>query len=130
MVDTSLKAKYMLYLTPMALCTGMYAAAHGLWVLAFAEWALVASSLYYWSHHMCAWRRTVDMVVVQLSLATHLYFTLRYRSWNALNCYGLAMFSYIAGVYYNSYIAHAFVWMLGCIANVILITNLRVAYKI
>lgn len=125
MVETSLKAKYMLYLTPMAFCTGIYAATHGLYVLAFAEWALVASSVYYWSHHMCAWRRTLDMVVVQLSLAIHLYFAMRKRSWTALKFYGLAMFSYIAGVYYNSYIAHAFVWMFGCVANVFLIADLR-----
>lgn len=115
---------WMLYITPMALFTGIYAAICNLWILAFAEWALVTSSVYYWSHYICRWRRCIDMVVVQLSLYTHLYFTLRYQSLFALKFYGLGITSYAIGVYYNSFIAHSFVWIFGCIANVFLINSL------
>jgi hypothetical protein len=119
------KASYMLYLTPLVLFTGFCAALNNLWVLAFAEWALFASSIYYWSHHVCKWRRLVDVIVVQASFYVHLYFALRYESWEALKFYAMASSSYIVGVYCNSYIAHGFVWIFGCIANLLLIKYLK-----
>ena len=38
---------WMLYLTPMAFLTGIYAVYCNLWILMLAEWSLVGSSIYY-----------------------------------------------------------------------------------
>jgi hypothetical protein len=115
---------WMLYLTPMAFFTGMYAIHCRLWILMIAEWSLVASSIYYWSHHIDDWRRRLDMIVVQLSLYTHLYYSLYHSSYYSLSLYTFGMGSYIIGVFYNSYIAHAFVWVFGCTANIVLTNGL------
>ena len=89
-----------------------------------AEWSLVASSIYYWSHSMNDWRRKVDMIVVQLSLYTHLYYSIYYSSYYSLTFYSFGIGSYILGVIYNSYFAHALVWVFGCSANVLLTNGL------
>ena len=117
-------AHWMLYLTPMAFLTGIYAAKYSLWVLSVAEWSLVVSSVFYWLNHHDGWRRNVDMIVVQLSLYTHLYYVVRYSSYNAFALYILAMSSYIVGCIYNTNFAHAFVWIFGCAANVVLVNDL------
>ncbi len=115
---------WMLYLTPMAFFTGIYAVYCNLWILMLAEWSLVASSIYYWSHHINDWKRKIDMIVVQLSLYIHLYYAIYYSSYYSLTFYTFGMGTYIIGVVYNSYFAHALVWVFGCSANIFLTTGL------
>jgi hypothetical protein len=90
----------------------------------FAEFSLVASSIYYWSHPINCWRRKVDMVVVQLSLYVHLYYAMYHLSYSSLTFYTFGMGTYIVGVVYNSYFAHALVWVFGCTANIFLTNGL------
>ena len=45
---------WMLYITPIAALTGIYAFDNNIYTLAIAEWILVASSVLYWSDPRCS----------------------------------------------------------------------------
>lgn len=115
---------WMLKVTPLAGFTGIYAAFHGLWILAVAEWFLLASSVYYWSNPKVQFRRSVDMTVVQLCLYTHLYYAWSTSSEWAFAMYFCGCSSYILSVYLNSFFTHVFVWLFGCTGNIILVHHI------
>ena len=112
---------WMLYITPLASITGIYAWKSKLYYIAIAEWFLVASSIYYWSRCKDEFRRYVDMVVVQLSLYVHLAYIFAYGCIIAFIMYFIAMVAFGLGHQYDSNIFHSFVWIFGCIGNYFLI---------
>ena len=114
----------MLYITLTAVLTGIYAFYKDIYILAIAEWILVASSILYWSDPYCSWKRIVDMCIVQASLFIHLYYVYLYKDMTSLLLYLLGVCSFIAGHLLNSNIAHSFVWWFGCAGNISLINNI------
>ena len=118
------KPHWMLYITPLAALTGIYAFNNNIYTLAIAEWILVASSVLYWSDPRCSWKRIVDMCVVQTSLFIHLYYVYLYKDMTSLLLYLLAICSFILGHLLNSNIAHSFVWWFGCAGNFNLLNNI------
>ncbi len=115
---------WMLYITPIAALTGIYAFVNNINTIAIAEWIVVASSVLYWSDPRCSWKRIVDMFVVQASLFIHLYYVYLYKDMESLLLYLLAVCSFIVGHLLNSNIAHSFVWWFGCAGNISLINNI------
>ena len=116
---------WMLYITPAAALTGIYAFANNIYTLAIAEWILVASSVLYWSDPCCSWKRIVDMCVVQVSLFIHLYYVYLYKDITSLLLYLLGICSFMVGHLLNSNMAHSFVWWFGCAGNISLINNIK-----
>jgi hypothetical protein len=117
-------AHWIRYLTPMFFITSVYAAKCGFPILSFAEWMVGFSSLYYWSNYSCNFRRTVDIVIVQISLYIHIYFSIRYKSTKSLYCFGLLAIFYFIGRAYDSIAAHVLVWIFGTLGAIILINHL------
>jgi len=115
---------WMLMITPLAFITGVYAWYNDLKILAIAEWCLVASSIYYWSKHTDQLRRQIDMIVVQLSLYTHIAYIIWYSCYIVLLLYFCSMIAFGLGHYFDSNIAHSFVWIFGCIGNYLLSKNI------
>ena len=112
---------WMLFITPLAGLTGIYAWYSNLKYLAIAEWCLVASSIYYWSSCKDQFRRYVDMIVVQLSLYVHLAYVFTYGCMIGLTMYFCSMIAFGLGHKYDSNFCHSFVWIFACIGNYILI---------
>ena len=123
--NLSCKPHWMLYITPTAALTGIYAFYKKIYVLAIAEWILVASSILYWSDPCCNWKRIVDMCVVQVSLFIHLYYVYLYKDITSLLLYLLGICSFMVGHLLNSNMAHSFVWWFGCAGNISLINNIK-----
>lgn len=122
--DNCIKMHWMLYITPLAFFTGIYNWYNDLKILAFSEWFLVASSIYYWSKCDCQFRRYVDMTIVQISLYIHIAYIYMYSCIIAFALYIFAIISFGLGHYFDSNLAHSFVWIFGCIGNVILTKNI------
>ncbi len=106
------------------MASSIYAAKCRFIVLALAEWMIIMSSIYYWSKNNCQFRRCIDIVIVQISLYIHLYYAIKYKAKSTLIMIGLIIIFYFIGLYYNSDIAHAFVWIFGTIGMISLINHL------
>ena len=118
------KPHWMLILTPLTFITGCKAFINGFYIIAFAEWILVLSSIIYWLKPSCETRRKFDMIIVQLSLYTHIIYSFISNSSGALIFYILGIISYLFGIQLDSNIMHSLVWILGNIGNYNLITDL------
>ncbi len=115
---------WILYLIPLFMGTCIYAIRCGFPVLAFSEWMVMVTSIYYWSNYNSNYYRSIDIAAVQLALYIHLYYTIKYKSKNILFLYIFVIILYFIGRHYNSYIIHSFVWITGSIATVLLIKHL------
>ena len=122
--DITSKPHWMLYVTPSAGITGIWAAINGIYILAIAEWILVASSVLYWSDPSCSWKRIVDICVVQASLFIHMYYIYLYKNVFSLLLYLLGICSFVLGHLLNSNIAHSFVWWFACAGNITLTNSI------
>ena len=122
--DNISKPHWMLYVTPSAGITGIWAAANGIYTLVIAEWILVASSVLYWSDPNCSWKRIVDICVVHTSLFIHMYYIYLYKDMTSLLLYLLAICSFVLGHLLNSNIAHSFVWWFACAGNITLTNSI------
>ena len=118
------KPHWILYITPSAALTGIYAFYNNIYTLAIAEWILVASSVLYWSDPCCSWKRIVDICVVNISFFIHLYYIYLYKDIFSLLLYLLGICSFVLGHLLNSNIAHSFVWWFACAGNITLINSI------
>ena len=115
---------WMLLLTPLAAFTGLYAFYKKFYIIAFAEWLLVSTSILYWSCPSCNTRRLIDMVIVNISLFIHLGYSLLFTIVEPIVFYILGMVSYKLGVDLDSNFFHMGIWIFGCIGNIFLIYKL------
>jgi hypothetical protein len=118
------KPHWMLFLTQIAFITGCIAFSHNFYIIALAEWLLVLSSIIYWMKPSCEFRRKIDIIIVQFSLYTHIFYSILCNSSMAICCYLIGMISYAIGLNKDSNIMHALVWIFGCIGNYKLIIDL------
>jgi hypothetical protein len=122
--DCENELHWMLFITPLAGVTGIYAWYSDLKYLAIAEWCLVLSSIYYWSKCKDQFRRYVDIFVVQISFYIHLAYVFTYGCFAALTMYIFSIVAFGLGHKYDSNICHSFVWIFACIGNYFLIKYL------
>lgn len=115
---------WMLLFTPLAFLTGCIAFKNNFYIIAIAEWFLVISSIIYWLKLTCEFRRKIDIIVVQLSLYTHIFYSIICNSSIAIICYLIGAMSYLVGLNINSNIMHSLVWIFGCVGNYNLIGDL------
>ncbi len=115
---------WILYLIPLFMASSVYAAKCGFVVLSLAEWMIIMSSIYYWSKNDSQFRRYVDIIIVQICILIHLLYAIKYKANITLLMLVLIIIFYFIGLYYNSNIAHAFVWIFGSIGMISLVNHL------
>jgi len=117
----------LLYITPLALFTGMFAWIHDEPVLACAEWLVFVTSVLYWSDYMNWRRRLLDIVMVQVSVWIHVVRFMQIEHLTEMqNCCILAVYaasaiSYGISIVIDTYAIHPLVWGFGSIGNVLLV---------
>ena len=90
------------------------------WDTTAGQLAIAATSALHWRDPRRGWRRTLDMVVVQISLGVHVRAAFILRAWTALELYAVAVALFAWSMSQNSYLAHAGGWVVGMVANVAL----------
>jgi hypothetical protein len=108
----------MLVMTPLAFFSGFFNCVIGLHYLAWAEWSVGISSIYYWSDHTNLFKRKVDMTVVYLSLITHMIYTYNYSCYVSVWLYSFGIILYGFARVYNSNFFHACMWIVAIISNI------------
>lgn len=119
---------WLLYITPLALFTGVFAWIHGELVLACTEWAVFVTSVLYWSDYTNRRRRLLDIVTVQVCLWTHILRCIQnvqHDQMRVLAAYAAAAIAYSISVQLNTFVVHALVWMFGAIGNILLVCACR-----
>lgn len=114
---------WMLWLTPLAFLTGSYAYFLNFFILAYSEWTVFLTSILYWMKPVNNYRRKIDIIVVQLAFYIHLYYVFTYICYTGLFLYKFGILFYIIGLFFESNIFHALLWICGSIGNFVLITH-------
>lgn len=115
---------WMLALTPLAMISGVYAHSEDFLLLAYSEWAVLCTSIIYWTKPACEVRRKIDMIIVQLALYIHIFFAFS-LCYTSLFLYKVAICFYVFGIIFDSNFFHAFMWICGSFANFFLISNMK-----
>jgi hypothetical protein len=90
------------------------------WDTAAGQLAIAATSTLHWRVPKRGWRRSLDMVVVQLNLALHFWAAYTGQAWCALELYFIAVAFFAWSLSQNSYVGHATGWTIAIGANVVL----------
>lgn len=119
----------MLLMTPLAFFSGFFICVFGLHYLAWGNWLVGVSSIYYWSDHTNQFKRKVDMIVVHLSFIVHIIYTYNYSCYHSALLYGLGVFSYGLARLYNSDVWHAVMWLFAIMSNIVLTLHINEAHS-
>ena len=109
-------------ITPSCLITGVIAGYLGQYDTAIAEVAVFISSILHWSSPKPNWSlfRITDIIVVQASLAVHVYAIIDIWAIKALIFMGVSMICFGWSLYSNSYKHHVCGWIIACVSNLFL----------
>ncbi len=125
------QALYMFCISCLFGVSSIYAIYRGHYVAAIPTTAVFLTSLNYWRHPIIGWRRTLDMITVQLSiiwiciLAKNATYTIRFYCMLVfgLSFYPVSIFFYQRGEIYMSTLMHSYIHIFSNLALIILFSG-------